>query len=99
LAACTEGVSRIRALGRNHTLWSLLVKDLALGENRLPEGLKFELVRLGLWSMRYSTLAILKNLSLQPVITVNRNVMEGLQAQNRNSLPRHDETLKAPVAV
>jgi flagellar protein FlaF len=107
LEACTPGPSRVRALGRNHTLWAILVQDLSLAENRLPEGIKTELMGLGLWSMRYSTLALLKDLPLDPVIDVNRNVAEGLQAQG-SPLPATagvayraaaPATLGAPISV
>jgi len=81
LAACSPGPTRVAALGRNHTLWSVLVKDLSVADNALPEGLKANLMRLGFWSMRYSTLAMLRDLSLQPLIDVNRDVLEGLLAQ------------------
>lgn len=81
LHACTPGVTRVRALGRNHTLWSLLVQDLSLAENRLPEGIKAQLISLGLWAMRYSTLALLKDLPIEPLISVNQNVVDGLLAQ------------------
>jgi flagellar protein FlaF len=81
LATDTQGTARIRALGRNHTLWSILVKDLALADNRLPDALKAELIGLGLWSMRYSTLAMLQHLPAEPLIEVNRNIADGLLAQ------------------
>jgi len=71
----------VRALGRNHQLWSILVQDLSLAENRLPDGIKAELIRLGLWAMRYSTLALLQDLPIGPLIEVNINVADGLQAQ------------------
>ncbi len=77
----SEGVARTRALGRNHSLWSILVKDLALAENGLPEGMKAHLIGLGLWAMRYSTLALLRDLPVQPLIDVNTNVLDGLMAQ------------------
>ena len=79
--AADEG-SRIRAFGRNHDLWSMLIKDLGMDGNRLPEPLKAQLLALGLWSMRYSTLAILQKLSPQPLIDVNRNIVEGLALQS-----------------
>ena len=82
LASAVDVNARVRALGRNHTLWSILVKDLALAENSLPDALKSELIGLGLWSMRYSTLAMLKQLSPGPLIEVNRNVVDGLLAKN-----------------
>ena len=84
LETSTPGTLRVRAVGRNHTLWSLLLKDLALAENRLPDSIKTGLINLGLWSMRYSTLALLKDLSLQPLIDVNRNVLDGLLAQTQH---------------
>jgi flagellar protein FlaF len=73
--------NRIRALGRNHDLWSMLVKDLGLDGNGLPDPLKAQLVSLGLWAMQYSTLAILQKLSVAPLIEVNRNIALGLAAQ------------------
>ena len=82
LATCTAGHARARAVGRNHQLWSILVKDLALADNGLPEPIKAHLIGLGLWSMRYSTLALLRDLPIEPLIAVNANVLDGLSAQD-----------------
>ena len=105
LENCTPGPSRIRALGRNHTLWSILVQDLSLVENRMPEGIKTQLISLGLWSMRYSTLATLKDMPIGPLLEVNRNIVAGLAAQGANAesgaaqtQPR-DQTWKAPLSA
>jgi flagellar protein FlaF len=103
LEKCTPGATRVRALGRNHSLWSILVQDLSLAENRLPEGLKSQLISLGLWSMRYSTIAMLKDMPIAPLVEVNRNVVSGLVAQRANAesgaaltaQPR-DQAWKAP---
>jgi flagellar protein FlaF len=81
LNTAQDEAGRIRALGRNHELWSLLVKDLALAGNMLPDVIKGQLLSLGLWSMRYSTLAILQKLPIEPLIEVNRNIAEGLTMQ------------------
>ncbi len=78
---------RIRALGRNHDLWSTLMKDLALEGNALPAALKAQLLNLAAWSMRYSTIAILQNIPIQPLIDVNRNVAEGLALQQSRAAP------------
>jgi flagellar protein FlaF len=72
---------RIRSFGRNHDLWSMLVKDLSMDGNKLPPALKTQLIALGLWSMQYSTLAILQKLSAEPLIAVNRNIVDGLAEQ------------------
>ena len=81
LSDISDEASRIRALGRNHDLWSMLVKDLGLENNGLPPALKSQLTALGFWSMRYSTLAILQKLPVAPLVDVNRNIMEGLVSQ------------------
>jgi flagellar protein FlaF len=81
LQSAADETARIRALGRNHDLWSILVKDLALEGNRLPEPLKTQLISLGLWAMRYSVLATLNKLSVEPLVEVNRNIAEGLALQ------------------
>ena len=75
--------ARIRGLGRNHDLWSTLVKDLGMEGNTLPEALKSQLIALGLWSMQYSTLAILQKLPVEPLLDVNRNIADGLMAQTQ----------------
>jgi flagellar protein FlaF len=64
-------------------MWSTLVKALATDANKLPNGLKSQLIDLAAWSMRYSTLAILHDLPVAPLIAVNRNVTDGLSAQAR----------------
>ena len=99
LATHTEGTARVRALGRNHALWSILVKDLALAENQLPDALKAELIGLGLWSMRYSTLAIAKALPAEPLIEVNRNVVEGLTAQGAIGGQQTSTVLTASLSI
>jgi flagellar protein FlaF len=72
---------RIKALGKNHELWSLLVKDLARSGNGLPADLKKQLVALGFWSMQYSVRAMCERLPVEPLMEVNRNIVEGLRAQ------------------
>ncbi len=89
---------RIAALGRAHDLWSLLVRDLARDGNGLPQTLKTQLVDLGLWAMRYSTLAILKDLSLAPLIEVCQNVLDGLRAQPVPILTNPTAKSCAPLA-
>ena len=82
MAKARNGKERIEALARNHQLWSMLVRDLSSGENRLPPAIKSNLLELGLWSMAYSNLAITKDLPLEPLIAVNRNLSDGLRMQS-----------------
>lgn len=81
LETASAPAERIAALGRTHALWSALVKDLALSENRLPAALKAQLTSLGLWAMRASTQLMAAGGSTEALIEVNRNVLDGLLAQ------------------
>lgn len=69
----------------------------------MPAGLKAQLISLGLWAMRYSTLAMLKPLALEPLIDVNRNVANGLREQQSRA-PRPEpagaiKSLSAPISA
>lgn len=87
LESAEDDRARITALGRNQKLWSLLLKDLALSSNALPPALKDDLVRLGSWAMRYSLNAIGEGLPVQPLLDVNRDMIEGLRAANDQAAP------------
>jgi flagellar protein FlaF len=73
--------ARVEALHKTHQLWSLLVRDLESPGNALPAALKRQLLSLGMWAMFYSTRAIARDLPVQPLINVNRNMIEGLRMQ------------------
>jgi flagellar biosynthesis activator protein FlaF len=77
--------ARIEALHKTHQLWSLLVRDLRSPGNALPEGLKRQLVSLGTWAMLYATRAIPEQLSVQPLIDINSDMIDGLRAQAQAS--------------
>ena len=99
LEEAVSPTERIRALGRNHDLWSTLLKDLALESNPLPAGLKGQLIGLAAWSMQYSTLAILHNHPIQPLINVNRNVADGLALQKSAPPPANPALTSAVTAA
>ncbi len=86
LSRAHDTKTRVEALSRNHGLWSMFLLDLSGTSNRLPQSVKDPLIQLGLWSMAYSNLALTKNLSLQPLIEVNRNIQDGLRQQAANAL-------------
>ena len=84
LANATSEDERIRALYRNQQLWSCVLNDVALSTNLLPQTLKDDITCVGLWAMRYSTLAIPQRLPVAPLIEINRNIMDGLRDQIAN---------------
>uniref|UniRef100_A0A8J4M701 Flagellar biosynthesis regulatory protein FlaF n=1 Tax=Acidicaldus sp. TaxID=1872105 RepID=A0A8J4M701_9PROT len=81
LAKASDRPSRIHALFRNQRLWSSLVKDLALDSNRLDAEVKQQITELGVWAMQYSIQAMREDLPLEPLLRVNRDMIEGLRAQ------------------
>ena len=83
----TDARSRIDALNKTHQLWSLLVRDLAGNANRLPAELKKQLVDLGFWAMGYCVAAMGRELSVQPLIDVNQNILDGLKLQQQAQMP------------
>jgi len=96
LAAANSEKERIRALHRNTKLWAFILQDIALSSNKLPEDLKKQIAQLGAWAMRYSTNAIAQRLPLEPLIAVNRNIIEGLRDQlaRVQNLPRSEAAQK-----
>ena len=75
--------SRAKALRLNHELWTLLIRDLAGENNKLPPILKRDCLALAVFSLDYSTRAVVSELSLTPLIEVNERVAEGLEGGAR----------------
>lgn len=86
---------RIKALNRNHRLWSLLVTDVGLSSNKLPPILKKDLVTLGVWSMSYSNVAMATDRSLQPLIDINADMIEALRSEAEVSVATDPKPVSA----
>jgi len=69
----------IDALDRNRRLWSTLASDCAVGENALPQTLKAQIISLSLWVSRYASQVMRDNAEIEPLIAVNRAIMQGLE--------------------
>ncbi|HUN51680.1 MAG TPA: flagellar biosynthesis regulator FlaF [Candidatus Sulfotelmatobacter sp.] len=80
------GPKRIEALDWNRHVWTVLLSDLADSRNQLPSQLKATLISLSIWVGKYTRKVMSGRAPLQPLIDVNRNVMEGLAAGARNAL-------------
>ena len=101
LAGAREGgvPARIAALHKAHRLWSILVADL-LGEgNRLPAELKGRIVSLGLWAQRESLARMDDTSSLEPLMALHRDMIEGLEAQSDTLRPPSAPGAFAPAAA
>jgi flagellar protein FlaF len=62
----------------NRKLWTIFQADLADPGNQLPDNVKASLISLAIWVQKY-TGSVLAGASVQPLIDVNRSIMEGLK--------------------
>ena len=62
----------------NRKLWTIFLADLAEPGNALPDAAKAGLISLALWVQRY-TGEVLAGAPVQPLVDVNRSIMEGLR--------------------
>jgi flagellar protein FlaF len=72
---------RIDALDWNRRLWATLASDCAGEGNALPEALRAQIISIGIWVARYTSDVMRKGEKIQPLIDVNRAIMQGLQGQ------------------
>ena len=70
--------TRIDALDWNRRLWSTLATDCANPDNGLPAPLRAQLISISLFVSRHSSAVMRKEEDFQPLIDINRMIMQGL---------------------
>ena len=73
--------TRIDALDWNRRMWSALAADCARPDNDLPETLRASIISLSLWVNRHSSAVMRREEAFEPLIEINRIVMQGLKPQ------------------
>jgi flagellar protein FlaF len=63
----------------NRRLWRTLATDCMDDRNQLSEDVRAKIVSLSLWVTKYSKEVTREGASIDPLIEVNRNIMQGLQ--------------------
>ena len=76
----TDFQKRIDALDWNRRMWGVLASDCAGPDNKLPEIVRARIISLSLWVNRHSSAVMLREEGFQPLIDVNRMIMQGLGA-------------------
>ena len=66
------------AVSRNRRLWLALQMDLTDERNGLPDELRARLISLAIWVDKYSSTVLRGDGPIDPLISVNRTIMEGL---------------------
>ena len=74
----TDMAVRIDALDWNRRVWSALATDCSLPENTLPVQLRASIISLSLWVGRHSSAIMRKEEDFEPLIEINRMIMQGL---------------------
>jgi flagellar protein FlaF len=71
----------LEAIDANRRLWNLLSADCAVPENQLPITLRGQIISLAMWVARYSSEVLRDGADVEPLIDINRTMMEGLSAR------------------
>jgi flagellar protein FlaF len=71
----------LAAIDANRRLWNVLSADCAAPENQLPITLRGQIISLAMWVARYSSEVLRDGADVEPLIDVNRSMMEGLAAR------------------
>lgn len=70
-----------KAVDWNRRLWLTLQMDLASNENRFPDNLKANIISIAIWVDKHSRSVLRGDADLEPLISINRTIMEGLASQ------------------
>ena len=72
---------RMKALHWNRRLWTTLATDCANTDNHLQVPLKANIISLSIWVDRHTSDVMQKQAAIQPLIDINRIIMQGLSGQ------------------
>ena len=76
-----EIAKRMDALDWNRRVWTFMASDCANDNNSLPDQLRASIISLAIFVDKYSSQVMQKNEEIEPLIDINRSIMQGLQSQ------------------
>lgn len=75
----TRGSHKLaEAVDWNRRLWNTLAADCADDGNLLPVQVRAQIISLSLWVGRYSSQVIRGHATIDPLVDINRTIMQGL---------------------
>ncbi len=80
-AGNAQGPKLISAIDWNKRLWRTLAADCMDDRNTLTEDVRAKIVSLSLWVSKYSRRVTREKAPIDPLIEINRTIMQGLQAK------------------
>ena len=69
---------RVDALDWNRSVWTVLLDDCSRPDNQLPAPLRASIISLAIWVGKHTSAVIRRQEDIQPLIDVNRLIMQGL---------------------
>jgi flagellar protein FlaF len=70
--------ARVDALDWNRRVWTALSEDCSNPGNGLPAPLRASIISLGIWVGRHTSAVIRRQEHIEPLIEINRMIMQGL---------------------
>jgi flagellar protein FlaF len=77
----------VEAVDWNRRLWSALASDCSDQNNALPAQLRAQIISLSLWVGRYSSQVIRNRATVEPLVEINRTIMQGLAGGQQAATP------------
>jgi len=71
-------VALAEALDSNRRLWNMLAADCSQPKNQLPLEMRGQIISLAMFVARYSSQVLRDGVEIDPLIDINRTMMEGL---------------------
>jgi flagellar protein FlaF len=75
----TRGGPLAETLDWNRTMWRALASDCMDERNQLTRELRAQIISLSIWVAKYSKQVTREGASIEPLIEINRTIMQGLQ--------------------
>jgi flagellar protein FlaF len=72
---------QVDILDWNRRMWGVLASACSDSENQLPTPLRAQIISLSLWVSRHTSAVIMKEETIDPLIEINRIIMQGLASQ------------------
>jgi len=79
----TDVRGRIDALDWNRRVWSVLGTACSDPDNGLPDALRASIISLSIWVAKHTSEVIRRKEEIEPLIEVNRMIMQGLRGDGR----------------
>ncbi len=77
--AKASGTPLVEAIDWNRRMWRTLAADCMDDRNTLTEDVRAKIISLSLWVSKYSRQVTRDKAPIDPLIEINRNIMQGLQ--------------------